>query len=68
MYLNKAEFIYDAYGIKSAAKTFFNSSTDTLKIEQAAVIIGMLKNPSRITSYNVCYTKLLRMHTPIQPH
>jgi penicillin-binding protein 1A len=30
MYLNKAEFIYDAYGIKSAAQTFFNSSTDTL--------------------------------------
>ena len=46
MYLNKAAFIYDAYGIKSAAKTFFNSSTDTLKVEEAAVIIGMLKNPA----------------------
>ncbi|WP_430817000.1 transglycosylase domain-containing protein [Carboxylicivirga sp. RSCT41] len=46
MYLNKAEFIYDAYGIKSAAQTFFNSSTDTLKVEEAAVIIGMLKNPA----------------------
>jgi len=46
MYLNKAEFIYDAYGIKSAAQTFFNSSTDTLHVEHAAVIVGMLKNPA----------------------
>ncbi|TRX61572.1 transglycosylase domain-containing protein [Carboxylicivirga sp. M1479] len=46
MYLNKAEFIYDAYGIKSAAQTFFNTSTDTIKVEEAAVIIGMLKNPA----------------------
>ncbi len=46
MYLNKAEFIYDAYGIKSAAKTFFNATTDSIKVEEAAVIIGMLKNPA----------------------
>ncbi|WP_430812011.1 MULTISPECIES: transglycosylase domain-containing protein [unclassified Carboxylicivirga] len=46
MYLNKAEFIYDAYGIKSAAQTFFNTGTDSIKVEQAAVIIGMLKNPA----------------------
>jgi len=46
MYLNKVGFIYDAYGIKSAAKTFFNTSTDTIKIEEAATLIGMLKNPA----------------------
>ncbi len=46
MYLNKAEYIYDAYGIQSAAKTFFNTSTDTIKIEQAATLVGMLKNPA----------------------
>jgi len=46
MYLNKAPFIYDAYGIKSAAKTFFDTTTDSIKIEEAAVLIGMLKNPS----------------------
>ncbi|TAJ13553.1 penicillin-binding protein [Marinilabiliaceae bacterium JC017] len=46
MYLNKAEYIYDAYGIKSAAKTFFNTTTDTIKVEEAAVLIGMLKNPA----------------------
>ncbi len=46
MYLNKVEYIYDAYGIKSAAKTFFNASTDSIKIEEAATLIGMLKNPA----------------------
>jgi len=46
MYLNRAEFIYDAYGIKSAVKTFFDTSTDSIKVEEAAVIIGMLKNPA----------------------
>lgn len=46
MYLNKAPFIYDAYGIKSASKTFFNKMPDSLKVEEASMIIGMLKNPA----------------------
>lgn len=46
MYLNKAPFIYDAYGIKSASATFFATFPDSLKVEEAAVLIGMLKNPS----------------------
>lgn len=46
MYLNKAPFIYDAYGIKSASHTFFSTPPLDLKIEEAAVLVGMLKNPS----------------------
>ncbi|MDR2928213.1 MAG: transglycosylase domain-containing protein [Cytophagaceae bacterium] len=46
MYLNKVPFIYDAYGIRSAASTFFNTTQDSLKIEQAATIVGMLQNPA----------------------
>ncbi len=46
MYLNKVGYIYDAYGIKSAAQTFFAATTDSIKIEEAAVLIGMLKNPA----------------------
>lgn len=46
MYLNKAPFIYDAYGIKSASHTFFSTPPSDLKIEEAAVLVGMLKNPS----------------------
>lgn len=46
MYLNKVGFVYDAYGIESAAYTFFGCKAADLKIEQAAVLVGMLKNPA----------------------
>ncbi len=46
MYLNRVGFIYDAYGIESASWTFFGVSVGQLKIEQAAVLVGMLKNPA----------------------
>lgn len=45
MYLNQVDFINDSYGIKSAAETYFNVSQDSLKIEQAATLVGMLSNP-----------------------
>ena len=47
MYLNKQDFIYDAHGIQAAAQTYFGKNQDQLKIEEAAVLIGMLKNPVR---------------------
>lgn len=47
MYLNKFDFLYLAVGVKSAAKIYFNTSPDQLSIEQAAVLVGMAKNPSR---------------------
>lgn len=46
LYLNRVGYIYDAYGIESAAWTFFGVSVGDLKIEQAAMLVGMLKNPS----------------------
>ncbi len=46
MYLNTVEFGSNAYGIKSAAKIFFNRTTDSLKVEEAAMLVGMLKAPS----------------------
>jgi penicillin-binding protein 1A len=44
MYLNVFDFIYNAVGIRSAAKTYFNTTPDSLNIQQAAMIVGMLKN------------------------
>jgi penicillin-binding protein 1A len=44
MYLNKFDFLYNAIGIRSAAKVYFNTTPDSLNLEQAAVLIGMLKN------------------------
>jgi len=47
MYLNKFDFSYNAIGIKSAAKVYFNTTTDSLNLQQAAVLVGMLKASTR---------------------
>ena len=47
MYLNTVTFGSQTFGIKSAAKTFFNVSPDSLRIEQAAILIGVLKAPTK---------------------
>ncbi len=46
LYLNTVDFINGAVGIKSASKVYFNTTPDSLKIEQAATFVGMLKNPA----------------------
>lgn len=46
MYLNKFEFINGAHGIEAAAQIYFNKNQDALTVQEAAVLIGMLKNPS----------------------
>ena len=46
MYLNKFDFLYNAVGIKTAAATYFSKTPKNLKIEEAATLIGMCKNPS----------------------
>ena len=47
MYLNTVDFgAYNTFGIKSAARTYFNTTPDKLEPEQAAVLVGMLKGPS----------------------
>jgi penicillin-binding protein 1A len=47
MYLNKFDFSYNAIGIRSAAKVYFNTTPDSLNLQQAAVLIGMLKASTR---------------------
>ena len=46
MYLNKFDFVNHAVGIKSAAKIYFNTTPDSLKLDEAAILVGMLKNPA----------------------
>lgn len=46
LYLNKYDFNYNAIGIKSAAKTYFNKAPLDLNIQESAMLIGMLKNSS----------------------
>lgn len=46
MYLNQFDFLYNAVGIKSAAHVYFGKEPKDLKIEEAATLVGMVKNPS----------------------
>ncbi|MDD4819509.1 MAG: transglycosylase domain-containing protein [Flavobacteriales bacterium] len=45
MYFNKYDFLYNAYGIKNASLTYFNKQPKDLNVEEAAVLVGMAKNP-----------------------
>jgi len=46
MYFNKFDFNYLAVGINSASKIYFNTTPKDLKVEEAAMLVGMCKNPS----------------------
>ena len=46
MYLNYFDFLHNAVGIKTAAKTYFNKEPKNLSVTEAATLIGMCKNPS----------------------
>lgn len=46
MYLNRFDFINGAVGVKMASSVYFNTSPDSLRIEQAALLVGMAKNPA----------------------
>lgn len=42
-YLNTVPFLYNAYGIEMAARTYFDKSADKLNLLESATLIGMLK-------------------------
>lgn len=46
MYLNRFDWINQAVGINSAARVYFNTTPDSLRVEQAAMLVGMCKNPA----------------------
>ena len=47
LYFNKVDFVNGAVGIRSAAKVYFNKEPRNLTIEESALLVGMLTNPSR---------------------
>lgn len=49
MYLNTVDFGSNAYGIKTACKTYFNNRPSDLTVEQSATLVGLLK---ATTTYN----------------
>lgn len=46
MYLNTVSFGHEAFGIKSASRIFFDTTPDSLKVEQAAILVGTLRAPT----------------------
>lgn len=51
MYLNQFDFLYNAVGIENAAKVYFNKKPKDLSKEEAAMLVGMCKNPSLYNPY-----------------
>ncbi len=66
LYLNKFDFLNLAVGIKSAAQIYFNRGQDSLKIEQAAMLVGMAKNPSVFNPIRHPDTTLLRRNVVLK--
>ena len=53
MYFNTVDFgAYNTFGIKSAARTYFNTTPDKLTADQAALLVGMLKGPGMYSPKN----------------
>ncbi len=52
LYFNKFQFAWNANGIKNSSRLFFDKEPKDLKIEEAAVLVGMLKSPSRYNPRN----------------
>lgn len=46
LYLNSVPWGYNAFGIKTASRTYFNKHPRNLRIEEAALLVGMLKGSS----------------------
>lgn len=47
LYLNKFDFLYGANGVQTASQTYFGKNQKHLETDEAAMLVGMLKNPTR---------------------
>ncbi|RAK64038.1 penicillin-binding protein 1A [Hymenobacter edaphi] len=46
MYLNQAEYGSNAFGVFTAAKTFFNKKPKNLTLEESALLVGLVNGPT----------------------
>lgn len=63
MYLNQFDFLYNAVGIKSAANVYFGKDAKDLKVEEAAMLVGMVKNPSLYNPTRYTDRTMIRRNT-----
>ena len=66
MYLNTVDFGSNAYGIKTAARTYFGTTPDALTYEQAATLVGLLKATSLYNPRLNPQNSLQRRNTVLQ--
>lgn len=66
MYLNTVDFGSNAYGIKTAARTYFGTTPDALTYEQAATLVGLLKATSHYNPRINPNNSLARRNTVLQ--
>jgi penicillin-binding protein 1A len=66
MYLNTVDFGSNAYGIKTAARTYFGTTPDKLTYEQAATLVGLLKATSYYNPRLNPQSSLQRRNTVLQ--
>lgn len=63
MYLNTVDFGNQAYGIKAAARVYFNTTADKLTVPQAAVLVGLQKGITRYSPTKNPERALVRRNT-----
>ena len=63
MYLNTVDFGNQAYGIKSAARVYFNTTPDQLTVPQAATLVGLQKGITRYSPTRNPERSLARRNT-----
>ncbi|MDG1333289.1 MAG: transglycosylase domain-containing protein [Crocinitomicaceae bacterium] len=51
MYLNQFDFLFNAVGVENAAKVYFSKKPNELSMEEAATLVGMVKNPGLYNPY-----------------
>ncbi len=65
MYLNTVGYGSNAYGIKSAAQTFFNKMPNELNIQEAAVLVGVVNAPTRYSPVSNPESSIVRRNLVI---
>lgn len=66
MYLNTVEYGSNAYGIKSAAQTFFGKTPSELNLQEAAVLVGIVNAPTRYSPVRNPDRSLQRRNTVLK--
>lgn len=66
MYLNQADFGHEIFGIQTASKTFFNKKPSELTVNESALLVGLLKAPTRYSPISHPERCLPRRNTVIE--